>query len=348
MREYLPKLLGNAETKERIGKAVESGTVPHAFLIGGPSGSGKSTLATEIAAAVNCENKGSAAHALPCGVCNSCRRIYGGNFTDVKILGKKKEKATLGVGEIKDFREDMFLSATESDHKIYVIDDAECMTVEAQNALLKVLEEPPSGVMILLLAKECDRILTTIKSRAQYVAMTRFSEREIEKFLLEKSEDARKMFSEDKEMLRSVILGADGRLGFALELVNSESREDTLKERTVAKELISSFVGRAAYSDVHEAIFSLPQKRTELNQAIELAISAMRDLIVLKEDPTASTVFFTSKSEALDLAKDTDGKRLFSVYDALCEAHEMCQKNANVGSLLTCLASRIKSGKTVR
>ena len=203
MREYFPRLLGNGETKTRIGKAVEAGNVPHAFLIGGPSGSGKSILAKEISAALNCENRYSTSHSLPCGVCNNCKRVREGNFTDVKILEKKKDKASVGVLEIKDFREDMFLSATESESKIYIIDDAECMTVEAQNALLKVLEEPPSGVIIILLAKECDRILTTIKSRTQYVPMTRFSEDEIMKFLLKESEEARTLSREDPEKLKS-------------------------------------------------------------------------------------------------------------------------------------------------
>ena len=102
VREYFPELLGNKDTKLRIGKAIEAGTVPHAFLIGGPSGSGKSVLAKEIAAALNCENLKSPSHNLPCGRCNNCKRVLEGNFTDVKILEKKKDKATLGVAEVKD------------------------------------------------------------------------------------------------------------------------------------------------------------------------------------------------------------------------------------------------------
>ena len=96
-------LVGNEETKNRIGRAIESGTIPHAFLIGGPSGSGKSILATEIAAAMNCEMKSGGAP-LPCGRCNNCKRIYDGNYPDVKLLAKKKDKATLGVDPVKEFR----------------------------------------------------------------------------------------------------------------------------------------------------------------------------------------------------------------------------------------------------
>ena len=136
MRRYFPALLGNEKTKSRIGAAIDGGTLPHALLIGGAFGSGKTTLAIEIAAALNCEKKGDGASSLPCGECGCCKRIRELNFPDLKVLSKPKDRATLGVDAIKDFREDMFLSSTESDYKIYVIDDAETMTTEAQNALL--------------------------------------------------------------------------------------------------------------------------------------------------------------------------------------------------------------------
>jgi len=348
VRKYFPRLLGNASTSARIGAAIAAGTVPHAFLIGGPSGSGKSLLAEEIAMALNCENFASEKHSLPCGVCNRCKRIADGNFTDVKILGKKKDKATLGVGEIKDFREDMFLCATESDKKVYIIDDAETMTVEAQNALLKVLEEPPSGVMIILLAKECDRILTTIKSRTQYIPMSRFAEEDILKFLLERSEEARTLNREDPEKLKSAVMSADGRLGFALRLVDPRSAEENRIDRDTTKALVAAAIGRAKYSELHTAVFSLPTKRSELLSALELAISAVRDLIVIKTAPDSRIVFYTSHTEAEEIAKETDVKRLFAVYDALRASYELCQKNANVGNLLTGLAAAIKSGKSVR
>ena len=75
MRTYFPKLIGNEETKARVGRAIESGTVPHAFLVGGPSGSGKTTLAIEMAAAINCKCKCDQEKPLPCGRCDNCRRI---------------------------------------------------------------------------------------------------------------------------------------------------------------------------------------------------------------------------------------------------------------------------------
>ena len=242
----------------------------------------------------------------------------------------------------------MFLSATESESKVYIIDDAELMTAEAQNALLKVLEEPPSGVMIILLAKECDRILNTIKSRTQYVAMTRFSEEDIMRFLLKESEDARLLNSKDPQKLKSAVMSADGRLGLAMELVDPGYAEENCRDREIAAALVYAALGKCSYSELHTAIYSLPVKRAELITSLELAISVVRDLIVIKESAGENTVFYTSKEEAKKLAAETDRKRLFLLYDALSSALELCQKNANVGNILTGLSAMIKSGKSLK
>ena len=183
MNNRFTRLFGNDETKLRICDSIVREALPHAMLIVGPGGSGKHTLATEIAAAANCVNASIklAGAKLPCGVCANCKRIYSGNFPDVNTLGRGSGKATIGVEELRDYREDMFLSATESRYKFYIIEDADLMTPAAQNALLKVLEEPPSAVHIILLCTESDKILSTIKSRTQYAQTELFDYEELKR-----------------------------------------------------------------------------------------------------------------------------------------------------------------------
>lgn len=346
MRSYFPRLIGNEDTKARLGKAIESETLPHAFLIGGPSGSGKSTLATEIAAALNCEMKDNG-QSLPCGNCSCCRRIYDGNFPDVKLLQKKKDKATLGVEAVKDFREDMFLSSTESANKIYIIDDAECMTPEAQNALLKVLEEPPRSVSIILLAKECDRILTTIKSRTQYIAMSRFDDRELEKWLLSVSPEARSMKVSDPVRFTGLIMSADGRLGLAKSLLNKRLSEENEEERREIVRLLQIIGQKASYADIYSLTAHFPTKRVELQLTLERLINALRDLIVTKYDESAKTTFFPTVEDAIKQCGDISVMRLIRLYDAVNEAHELCTRNANVANLIASLTSKIRLAQNV-
>lgn len=342
MRSYFVRLIGNDETKRRLGLAIENSTLPHAFLIGGPSGSGKTTLAYEIAAAINCEQKHNESSPLPCGKCRNCHRIYEGSFPDVKILSKKKDKATLGVEAIKDFREDMFLSSTESDNKIYIIDDAECMTPEAQNALLKVLEEPPGSVSIILLTKECDRILTTIKSRAQYIAMSRFDDELLAERLLLESGEARAMKATDPARFMGLIMSSDGRIGLAKALLDKRLADSTEESRADIIHLIKAAAQKANYAEIHQAISRFSTKRTELLETLEGLIGALRDLTILKYSPNATMVFFPSADEAIKQCGNIETKKLIALYDAANEAHELCTRNANVSNLLASLASKIR------
>ena len=344
VRRYFPKLLGNEETKERLGKSISLGTVPHAFLIGGPRGSGKTTLAIEMSAAFNCEGRSDFDTPLPCGSCNSCKRIYAGNFPDIKILRKDKDRATIGVGAVKTFREDMYLSSTESDYKIYIIDDAHTMTPEAQNSLLKVLEEPPRRVYLILLADECDKILTTIKSRTQYIPMSRFDERELTDYLLKKSDTARSLQIEDKEKFIGAVISADGRLGHALELVNRRSADENDRMRRDILKFISAIGQKSSYENILNALNSLPTSRTELLLSLERIMTALRDLIAVKNDADARMLFFPSRDEAKACGADIGTKKLIAVYDAVTEAHELCYRNANIHNLTVNMAAKIKGG----
>lgn len=338
---YFNRLIGNDETKKRLANAIISDSLAHAFLISGPSGSGKSTLALELAAALNCSKATDSVH-VPCGVCNNCRRIYEGNFPDLKFLEKPKDKATIGVEAVKDFREDMFLSSTEAERKIYVIDNADCMTVEAQNALLKILEEPPSNVLLILLANECDRILSTIKSRVQYIAMSRFTDEELKKHLLSSDVSAVSMSVDMPERFNGLIISADGRIGEAKRLLDPKFSEENDEKRSEIISIITAMGQRSSYAGIYEAVFSLPQKRTELAVSLERLITSLRDLIVIKFSKDAKLLFFTSAENAKDLCGDISTKRLLEAYDATSYALDLCNKNANVQNILSDLSAKFK------
>jgi DNA polymerase-3 subunit delta' len=316
--------------------------MPHAFLISGATGSGKRTLALEIAKALNCENR-EKSDLLPCGRCNACRRITEGNYTDVKILEKPKDRATLGVDPIKLMREDSFLSATESDYKIYIIDDAETMTPEAQNALLKVLEEPPPSVVIMLLATEADKMLTTVRSRVQYIAMEKFPPEKLRSFILQKSADAKETERSDPERFNAVIMGADGRIGMALTLLNKKQCDALEEEREDVLRLIRAAKSGVGYLAAYTAVAALPQKRNELSEILELATTAIRDLIAIHGAKNAPLTFFVSREECAALSGSIGQKRLFEVYDAITEAIGYCHRNGGVSNITANLATKICS-----
>ena len=342
MRKYFPELFGNESHKERLASAIVEGKLPHAFLIDGPSGSGKMTLAKSIAAALNCEKIGDDSYYLPCGKCNNCRRIKENSFTDVKILERPTDKATIGVNMVKDFRADMYLTATESKYKIYIIKEAEKMTVEAQNALLIILEEPPKNVIIMLLASGTDAILTTVKSRAQYMAMTKFTAEELGSYLESTNYEATKMSLDDPRGYKALIVSADGRIGRALELLDPKRRVENEQKRRESIAIIEAVTSRAPYTALHEAIGALPTKRNELAESLETLIMALRDLLTAKKSDSFTPVFFGERSEAKEFCANITLPRLIAIYEAVTDAHDQCIKNANVSLLLAKLSADIK------
>ena len=343
MRTYFPTLFGNDFHKNRIAEAVLEERLPHALLIDGPEGSGKMTFAIEIASALNCETSSDGTRPLPCGRCNSCRRIHEGSYTDVKILGRTDGRATIGVSQIKDFRADMYLSATESRYKVYIIDEAEKMTPEAQNALLIILEEPPKNVVIILLASGTDSILTTIKSRTQYIAMSRFTTEELALHLEKVSPEARSLAFRDQEAYKALLVSADGRLGRAITLSNPKAREENEEARAEIMAVIKSLGKKTPYTELYAAIAALPQKRTEFSAALEMLISALGDLISAKKTDSFSPVFFTDTQATQQIAGDLPLQRLIKIYDIVIHTYRECEKNANVTLAATNMASSIKT-----
>lgn len=336
MRRIFTRLYGNEDIKSRLGSAILSGRQNHALLICGPRGSGKHTLAKEIAAALNCENKNKDSFSLPCCTCNTCRRIYEDNYTDIKTLTRDTSKATIGVEELRAFREDMFLSATESEHKIYIIDEADKLTANAQNALLKVLEEPPSNVLILLLSEESDKILTTIKSRSQLITMQRFSAEKIAEYL----SNAKIASSFDSARLKNDVMSADGRIGRAIEIIENPAEVEESRKTTL--DIISALKAGASYSELYSAIAALPQKRAELLEALSEILLAISDLVKIKLAKGGPLSFFPSIDEAQKISESITLKKLLSVYDALMSTIEDNSKNVNVSALITCLGAKIK------
>ncbi len=177
-------LLGNDRLKENLRGALSRGRGSHFYLICGPVGSGKKTLARLLAAALVCtgENK-------PCGVCAACRKALAGNHPDV-ITVDDPEKKTVPVELIRQARADVYVRPNEAQRKVYILPRGQDMLEPSQNALLKVLEEPPAYGVFLLLTDNPERLLPTIRSRCIELSMQPLTEERLLRALRESFPDA--------------------------------------------------------------------------------------------------------------------------------------------------------------
>ena len=153
-------LVGNEKTVSTVQNFIKEKRIPHAILILGDEGVGKHTLAFFLANAIVC-GKADA----PCGMCDNCRLATSSNHPDITVIAPEDDKKSITEGQIRNMRQEAFIKPHKSEKRVFLIDGADTMNPQSQNALLKVLEEPPESVMFLLVAENKAAFLDTIISR---------------------------------------------------------------------------------------------------------------------------------------------------------------------------------------
>ena len=152
--------LGNNDLKQRLSASFRTGKTSHCYLLCGPEGAGKQTLATLLAAAMQCEGDD-----VPCRRCGPCRKVLAGIHPDLIIIDDP-EKKTVPVDLIRQLQADAYIRPNEGRRKVYLIPRAQDMADSAQNALLKLIEEPPAYAVFLLLTNNAEKLLPTVRSRS--------------------------------------------------------------------------------------------------------------------------------------------------------------------------------------
>ena len=200
-------LLGNDRLKQNLAESLAKGHIAHFYLISGPEGSGRHTLAKLLAAAILCQDR----H-RPCLRCTPCRKVMEGNHPDF-ITVEDPEHKNVAVRIVREIREDVFIRPNESDYKVYLFPQE--LGIEGQNALLKILEEPPKHGVFLLLTDNPDKLLPTVRSRCTELKMQSLSEAVLRRQLRQDFPQAQ------DEDLSAAIARSGGFLGQARELLKS-------------------------------------------------------------------------------------------------------------------------------
>lgn len=220
-------LLGNDRLKENLTVSLRKGRISHFYLISGPAGSGKRTLARLLAAAILCKGT-----EKPCGACLPCRKVMKGEHPDL-ITVEDPEHKNVAVRIVRQIRDDVFIRPNESDHKIYLFPQE--LGLEGQNALLKILEEPPAYGVFILLADNPEKLLPTVRSRCTELALTAVPAPVLRRHLSQRFPEAA------PEDIDAAVQRSGGWLGQALELLEAG---EGLPQQTA--DLIRAYCGRNA------------------------------------------------------------------------------------------------------
>lgn len=306
---------GNENVKKRVSSLMESSRLPHAILIEGETGLGKKTLAREIACALVCRGSGE----KPCYACSQCKKAVNKVHPDIYEYCAPGSANSFHIDTVREVIKDCYVIPNEADYKIYILANAHCMNASAQNALLKILEEPPSYAVFILTAQNRSAMLETILSRVVSVAVQSVSPSEGADLIVSRNSD----ISYDEAY--SAVLTFGGNIGKAAESLAGGRFDEML---SLADDVCRGLTAGNEY-ELLVALSALSSSRQDTAALINMLKTVFRDALAGGEP-------LSGRSESVKmLRRSFTRKKLLNLFTASEDLYDMALKNANQQLLIT-------------
>ncbi|NLI57383.1 MAG: DNA polymerase III subunit delta' [Clostridium sp.] len=260
-------IIGQNEVISRLRAQIKNKKVGHAYIFSGPKGIGKKTVAKIFASLAICQNSSGDEN---CGTCQACRLFRGGSNPDFYHI--KTEKNTIGVEEIRSMQKDVYIKPLYSPKKVYLIEEAEKMTVQAQNCLLKTLEEPPLYAIIIMTTSNYQSLLETIRSRSVIYNFKKNTFEEVKKYLINNGQL-------DINEASFIASYADGVIGKAKELLESSEFKE-LREKTIE---ILLKLNEKKLIDIFFAYDFFEENKEKIEEILDIMLTFYRDILIAKK-----------------------------------------------------------------
>jgi len=319
------QVIGQEKAVHLLKRSLEKEAFAHTLLFSGPPHIGKMTLAMDFARALNCQ-----AEESPCGECSICQRITQAKHADVQVIGlennaengEAKKQTEIGIERIRQMQHSASLPPFEGDYKVFIIDGAELLSIEAANCLLKTLEEPADRVVFILLTKNTELIPQTVVSRCQKLALKPMSAEAVAEELVNK-------YNTEPQKARLLSRLCHGCIGWAISAsVDDKVMEQYFEKRQAILEIMgSSCEDRFNYAGRLARQFS--QKKQDVQQELEIWLDIWHDLLLAKSG-SACNIMNTDIEEKIN--EMTDGYSLGGIrcfIGAIQAAGEQLKRNAS-------------------
>lgn len=321
-------IIGQRQLVEHLQNALSAKKVSHAYIINGERSSGKEFIADTFAQALQCEAGGS----NPCGECHSCKQAVSGNHPDIIKVTHEKPN-TIGVEDIRNkINHDIGIKPYSGPYKIYIMNEGEKMTVQAQNALLKTIEEPPEYAVIMILTTNLESLLPTVLSRCVVLNMKPVADELVKKYLMEQLR-----IPEYKADV--CVAFARGNIGKAKALASSEEF-DNIKNEAVT---LLKYIREMEITDIVTAIRKISEYRLEINDYLDILAVWYRDVLLFKATNDANHLIFRDEIQFIrKIADQSTYEGIEIIIDALEKAKLRLQANVNFDLTIELLLLTIK------
>ena len=321
-------IIGQEQIKEHLQNALSTGKISHAYIINGERFAGKEFIAQIFAMALQCEAEGG----KPCQECHSCKQTLSANQPDI-IRVTHEKPGSIGVDDIRaQINGDIAIKPYSSPYKIYIVNEAEKMTVQAQNALLKTLEEPPAYAVILLLTTNVNSLLQTILSRCVVLNMKPVADKLVKEYLMNE------MQVPDYKAEVCVAF-VRGNIGKARQLAASEDFEK-VKEEALS---LLKYVHEMDITEMIAAIKKVSEYKFDVNDYLDILSIWYRDVLLFKATNDANHLVFREEIQNIRrVAGRTSYEGIEAVIQALAKAKSRLDANVNFDLTMELLLLEMK------
>ena len=322
-------IVGQEQLREHLENAVRMNKVSHAYIINGERNAGKEFIARTFAMALQCEDR---QDVEPCQECHSCKQAQSGNHPDIIFVTHEKP-GTIGVDDIrKQINGDVAIKPYSGPKKIYIVREGEKMTVQAQNALLKTLEEPPEYAVILILTDNVNALLPTILSRCVVLNMKPVKDARIKEYLMENME-----IPDYKANI--CVAFARGNVGKARLLANSEEF-DKVKEEALT---LLKYIGEMELHEIVAAIRKINEYKFDVNDYMDILSIWYRDVLLFKATHDVNNLIFREEIQSIRKVVDKSTyEGIERIIDALQKSKQRLNANVNFDLTMELLLLTIK------
>jgi DNA polymerase-3 subunit delta' len=310
------QVIGQDKILSLLDHSLKTNAIAHAYLLVGPRHVGKGTLAVNLAQALNCDGQ-----EVPCSECRSCQRILEGKHADVTPIGLNG-RTEIGIDDIRGLQHSANLPPYEGKCRVFIIYDAEYLSTEAANSLLKILEEPPPRVVWLLLAADEEQLLPTIVSRCQRLELKPVPSERVQEVLVNS-------YNVDADKAKLLTQLCHGRLGWALSAL---ADCDILERRSQRIDRLTSLLTagleqRFAYAQ--EVANQFSQDRKTWAEVIEIWLDWWRDLMLIKGGCQEAIINVDYETVLEEQAKGVNLSKIKEFLTSLGLLQEAISKNVN-------------------